>query len=62
MSVRPGISDVFIIHVGVKGGIFEFIGLRRMKNSMVLCELHQDWLYFLVYKTRMPHSNVMKNF
>ena len=30
---------------------------------MVLCESHQDWFEFVVmYKTRIPHANVMKNF
>ena len=43
MSVHPSISDVVVIHVLFKGGVFEFIGSRRTKNRMVLCETHPDW-------------------
>ena len=39
-------SIFFIIHVVVKGGIFDFIGCIRTKNWMVLCELQQGWFYF----------------
>ena len=40
---RPHISDMVVMHVLVKGEIFDFIRCRCAKNWMVLCELHQDW-------------------
>ena len=42
-SICPCIFDDVVIHEVVKGGVFELIGRGRMKNWMVLCELHQDW-------------------
>ena len=60
-SVCPHISDDVVMHVVVKGEVFEFIRLRRTKNSIVLCESRQDWFEFVVmYKTRMPHANFLK--
>ena len=40
--VCPCLSDDIIINEVFKGDIFEFIGLRRTKNWIALCELHQD--------------------
>ena len=39
--VLPQIFDVVLMHVVVKGGVFQFIGCRHMNNWMALCELHQ---------------------
>ena len=41
--VCPRIFDVVIMRVVFKGGVFEFIGRKRTKNLMMLCELQQDW-------------------
>ena len=61
VSVHPHISYVVAMHVSVKGYVFEFIGRRRMNNWMVLCDLQQDLFQFdEIYKTHMPHANVMK--
>ena len=61
-SVRPHIFDDVVIHEVVKGDVFEFIGLGRRNNWMVLCESHQEWFYFAVmYMTRMTLANVKKN-
>ena len=60
-SVRPRISDDVIMHEVVEGGVFEFLGHGRTKNWVVLCGFHQDWFQSVViYKTCMPHANVMK--
>ena len=40
-SVRLHIVDTVVLHVVVKGGEFDFIGRRRKKNWMMLCESHQ---------------------
>ena len=62
-SVRPCISYVAVMHVVVKGEIFYFIGRIHTKNWMVLCELHQDWFWFVaMYNNHMPHANFTKNF
>ena len=51
------------MHVVLKGGIFEFIGLGHTNNGIVLCELHQDWFEFsAMYKTQMSHENITKKF
>ena len=44
-SVCPHISDDVSMHVVVKGGIFEFIGLGRTKNRIMMCELRQYWFH-----------------
>ena len=63
VSVRPHIFYVALICVVVKGCVFEFIGHRRTKNWMVLCESHQEWFQFVaMHNNRMPHINFMKNF
>ena len=60
-SVIPLILDDVVMHVVVKGGVFEFIGLGRKKNWIVLCELRQDWFDFVaMYKTLMTDENAMK--
>ena len=41
--VRPRISDEFLMHEVLKYDIFEFIGIWRTKNWIVLCESRQDW-------------------
>ena len=62
-SVCPRISDDVVMHVVVKGGVFEFIGLVVTKNGVVLCVSIQDYFdFFAMYKTRMPYSNIMKKF
>ena len=38
--VRPHILDDVVMHVVVKGYVFEFIGLGSMNNWIVLCESH----------------------
>ena len=59
--VRPRMSDDVVMHVVVKGGVFEFIGCGQMNNGIVVCELRQDWFeFFAMYKTRMPHINDIK--
>ena len=61
VSVRPHILDYIVMHEVVKGGVFEFIGLGRKKNWIVLCELRQDWFDFVaMYKTLMTDENAMK--
>ena len=60
-SVCPPILDTLVMHEVVKGGMFYSIGIGLMKNWIVLCESRQDWFEFVVmYKTCMPHVNVMK--
>ena len=60
VSVRPHISDDVLMYVLVKGDIFEFIGLGRMKNGIVLCESRQDWFEFVaMHNTLIPHANVL---
>ena len=55
------ISDDVVMHVLFKGEVLYFIGIGRKKNCILLCESRQDWFDFVVmYKTRMPHANVMK--
>ena len=46
-SIHPRTSDDVTMHVLVKGDAFEFIGRGRTNNWIMLCELHQDWFYFL---------------
>ena len=41
-SVFPCIFDYVLMNEVVKGGVFEFIGCRRMKNWILLCESHQN--------------------
>ena len=61
-SICSHIFDGVVMHEIVKGGVFEFIGLGRTKKRTVSCEFRQDWFGFVVmYKTRVPHVNVMKN-
>ena len=36
-SVRPHLFDVVLMHVVVKGGVFQFIRRIRTKNLNVLC-------------------------
>ena len=40
--VRLHISGVFVMHVLIKGDVFEFIGRKNTNNWMVFCESHQD--------------------
>ena len=62
-SFHPHTSDVVLIHVEVKGDVFEFIGHGNTKNWTVLCDYHQDWFYFsAMYNNWTPHSNMMKKF
>ena len=35
-----------VMNIVAKGGVFEFIGLRRTKNGIVLFESYQDWFEF----------------
>ena len=59
-SVRPCISDDVVIHEVVKGDIFEFKVIGRMKNYILFFESHQDWFEFVeMYKNHMPYGNVM---
>ena len=59
--VLPRILNDIAMHVVVKGDVFLFIKCGCTKNSNVLCELRQDWFQFVsIYKTQMPHINVMK--
>ena len=38
-------------------------GRGYTKNWMMFCEFHQDWFQFVaMYKTHMPHINIMKKF
>ena len=61
--VCPHIFDIAIMHEVVKGKVFDFVVLGRTKNWTVLCVLHQDYFWSVaMYKTRMPHANVMKKF
>ena len=39
--VRPHILDDVVMHVAVIWDLFEFVGLGRMNNWIVLCESHQ---------------------
>ena len=60
MYVIPHISDYIVIHVIVKGYVFEFIGLGRTKNRIVLCEWCLDWFEFVaIEKNLITHENVM---
>ena len=60
-SVYPHISDDVIIHVAVKGVIFDFIGFGGTKNMIILCESLQDLFKFIaIYHTQMTHVNFMK--
>ena len=43
VSVWPRIFDDIVMHEVVKGDIFEFAGIGRTKNWIVLCESRQDW-------------------
>ena len=40
-SFRPRISNYIVMHVVVKGDVFEFIGRVITKNGILLCELRQ---------------------
>ena len=42
-SVCPRILDDIVMHVLVKGDVFEFIVRGLTKNSIVLCESFQEW-------------------
>ena len=42
-AVRPHIFDDAVIHKLVKGDVFKFVGLGRMKNWIVFCESREDW-------------------
>ena len=60
--VRPLILYDVLMHVLVKGDVFEFIGLGRTKNWIMLCESRQDWFEFsAMYNTCIPHANIMKD-
>ena len=41
VSICPCMFDVVVMRALVKWDVFEFIGRRRTKNWMVLCELYQ---------------------
>ena len=43
MSIQTRILDDFVMHVVVKGGVFDFIVKIFPKNLMVLCKSHQNW-------------------
>ena len=60
MSVRPYVSDDFVMHAVFKGGALEFIGLGGTKNWIVLFESLQDWFEVVImYYTWMPSFNGM---
>ena len=40
--VRPHIPDDVLTNEVVKGDVFEFVGLGRTKNYIVLCDSYQD--------------------
>ena len=59
--VCPRILNDVVMYVVVKGDVFEYIGLRCMKNDIVLCESRKVWFEFVaVYKTPTKQVNVMK--
>ena len=59
-SVLSRISNDFAMHEVVKWGAFEFIGLERTKNWIVLFELLKYWFECIVmYKICMTYSNVI---
>ena len=61
MSFCPSKFEYVVVHEVVKGDLFEFLGLGCTNNWILLCELHQDWFYFIaIYKTCMSNENVMK--
>ena len=41
-SLHQHIFDESVINELFKGEVFEFIGIGRIKNCMMLCESHQD--------------------
>ena len=43
VSVDQHISDEAVMHVVVKGDLFEFIEFVRTENWILLCELRQYW-------------------
>ena len=50
----PHISDDIVMHILIKGGAFEFIGIGCRKNSIVLCESRKEWFaFFVIYKSHM---------
>ena len=60
-SVCPHISDDVVLHVVVKVDVFEFIGLEQTNTGIMLCESIHQWFEFVaMYKTQIPHANVMK--
>ena len=60
-SVRPHILDDVVMHVVVKGGVFEFIGHGITSNRILLCESLHYWFEFVtMYKTQMTHVKVTK--
>ena len=42
-SVLPYLSYDDVMHIVVKGGVIEFIGLVLMKGLDATGELHRDW-------------------
>ena len=42
-SVLPYLSYDDVMHIVVKGGVLDFIGLVLMKNIILLCESHRYW-------------------
>ena len=60
-SVHPRVSYDGVIHLIVKGGIFEFICHGRTKNGILFCESLQNWCECIeIYNTQMPLVNVTK--
>ena len=60
-SVCPRKRDDVVMSELVKGDSFSFIGMGRKKKCIVLCESLREWFnFFAMYRTHMPHANVMK--
>ena len=61
MLVFPHVTDVFLIGSVIKQEILEFIRPGGMKKWILLCELHQEFLEFVVmYDPGISCVNGMK--
>ena len=62
MSVRPHLTDDFLMYKVVKQDVLEFIILGGEKNRSFLCESLQEFVEVVImYKNQMLHVNGMKD-
>ena len=52
-SVCPHVYDDIVMHVIVRGDVFEFICCGRTKNGIMFCESFQDWFDIVAMSLRM---------